>query len=872
MKTYTEADWHKLDIKKAIEELKTGLTGLSSSEAKDRLAKFGLNEIVEKPLKSPWLMLWEQLTSVLVLLLIVASIISAFLGDLKDTIAILAIVVLNAALGVNQEWGAEKAVAALKKMAVPIVKVKRDGEVKEISARELVPGDIVFLEAGNFVPADCRLIEAVNLRTQEASLTGESEPVEKTIEPIMKEDIQLGDRTNMVYMGTSIAYGRGTAVVVETGMATELGVIAKMIEGAGEEGSPLEKRMDDLGKWLVAICVALVTVVFFIGLLRGNDVRTMFLTAVSLAVAAVPEGLPAIVTIALALGAQRMLKRKALIRKLPAVETLGSVTVICSDKTGTLTENKMTVTVLDIAGKRIEFEKGHGEIKTSDSFKLLLKGASLCNDTVLKEGLKTLGDPTETALVVAAAKAGLIKNELERLMPRVAELPFDAGRKRMTTVHQQNSGFIAFTKGAVDGLLEVCSQVLNGEHVEALDGKWKERITKANNSLAEAGTRVLGVAYRTLSDPRAIEKDLIFIGMIGMIDPPRPEVKEAVEKCKTAGIRPIMITGDHPLTAKNIALELGMAGDGSVLTGAELEKMSVDELSRAVEKVSIYARVSPEHKLKIVTALKRGNQIVAMTGDGINDAPALKEADIGVSMGITGTDVAREASDMVLLDDNFATIVRAVEEGRVIYDNIRKFVKYLLAANSAEIWLMLFAPFLGMPLPLLPLQLLWINLVTDGLPALALGIEPAEPGTMKRPPYKTTENFFARDMGFDIVWIGAVMAVISIGTGFFYWSHSHPSWQTLIFTLVVFSEMALSLSLRSEKESLLKLGIFTNMGLIAAVASTVVLQAAVIYIPILQGIFRTKALTSDEFLACIVLSAAVFFVVEGSKLFRRSKV
>ncbi|MCS7261439.1 MAG: HAD-IC family P-type ATPase, partial [Anaerolineae bacterium] len=779
------SDWHRLGVSDVLAHFRTDPeNGLTQAEAERRLQEHGPNELIERGMKSPWLILWEQLTALMVLILIVAAVVSAALGDYKDAAAIGAIIVLNAVLGFIQEYRAEKAILALKKMAVPRVRVRRDGHVREISARDLVPGDIVFLEAGALVPVDGRLIESVNLQVQEAALTGESSPVEKVVEALPDAQLALGDRRNMVYMGTVVTYGRGMMIATETGMRTELGRIADMIQTVKQEQTPLQRRMDQLGRGLAVAALGIVALVFFLGILRGEELRLMFLTAISMAVAAVPEGLPAVVTIALALGAQRMLKRHALIRKLPAVETLGSVTVICSDKTGTLTENRMTVTVLDIAGHTINLmemleRKGTVWADASQSsysepdaaLRLVLTGAALCNDAVLENvggesrRLHAVGDPTEGALLIAAAQFGLLKPELERAMPRVAEAPFTSERKRMSVAvrnplsHNPNTGqapsvlfdfpryglqnipWIVFSKGAVDSLLEVSTQVWVEGEARPLDTEWRERIIVANNRLAQDGMRVLGVAFRPLhSLPEngvadALERDLIFVGMVGMIDPPRPEVKDAVHLCKTAGIRPVMITGDHPLTAQHIARVLDLASDGRVLTGQELERVSTEELEAVVEEVPIYARVSPEHKLKIVEALQRRHHIVAMTGDGVNDAPALKKADIGVAMGITGTDVSKEAADMVLLDDNFATIVAAVEEGRTIFDNIRKFVKYTMTSNSGEIWVMLLAPFLGMPLPLLPLQILWINLVTDGLPGLAMTIEPSERDVMRRPPY-----------------------------------------------------------------------------------------------------------------------------------------
>jgi P-type Ca2+ transporter type 2C len=918
------SNWYKLNIADVLQALDTDSEqGLSETEVTRRFAKYGANELTEHGRKSPWRILLEQLAATMVIILILAAVISAVMGDYQDTIAIMAIVLLNTILGFSQEYRAEKAMAALKKLAMPTVKVRRSGYLQEVSARELVPGDVVLLEAGNLVPADCRLLESVNLRSQEATLTGESEAVEKDCAALTEPDLPLGDRRNMAYMGTIVTYGRGLAVVTETGMDTELGAIATMIQTVDPSATPLQRRTAQLGKVLAAVAISIVTVVFILGLLRGEEVRLLLLTAISLAVAAVPEGLPAVVTIALALGAQRMLKRQALIRKLPAVETLGSVTVICSDKTGTLTQNLMTVTKLDVAGKQIDLTENMSPVGTlTDGYEptpakflsvsplqsaltLLLTGGALCNDAVLMPNddesgdFHTLGDPTEVALVVAAARLGLKKNELEKGFARVAERPFDCERKRMTTVHKfspaiaevsfafepicrRNSDveslpYIAFTKGAVDSLLTVCAKVWMNGWAEPLDEQWRERILAANDRLAQQGMRVLGVAFRLLDgseiDPHEnlLEQDLVFIGMVGMSDPPRPEVKDAVAICKAAGIRPVMITGDHPKTARQVACELGMVAGGRFLTGQDLDRLTVEELEEAVMETAVYARVSPEHKLKIVEALQNQEQIVAMTGDGVNDAPALKKADIGVAMGISGTDVSKEAADMVLVDDNFATIVAAVEEGRVIYDNIRKFIKYIVTGNSAEIWVMLLAPFFGAPLPLLPLQILWINLVTDGLPGLALSVEPAERNTMRRPPYPPNENIFGRGMGRHVLLIGLFMGIISFGTGYWYWSRGDAAWQTMIFMTLTLSQMGHVLAIRSDRDSLFRQGLLSNKPLLGAVALTFILQLLVVYTPFLQEFFKTTALSAKDLALSLILSSVVFWCVEVEKWLLRHR-
>jgi Ca2+-transporting ATPase len=910
------ADWSRLEIHEVLAHLETDSEpGLKRDEVQRRLAKYGPNELIERGAKSPWRILWEQMTALLVIILIIAAIASVLLGDYKDAVAIVAIVVLNAALGFTQEYRAEQAMAALKKMAVPTVKVRRDGHLREVSARELVPGDIVQLEAGAFVPADGRVLESVNLRIEEAALTGESEPVDKSSAPLSGQDLPLGDRRNIVYMGTAVSYGRGLAVITETGMDTQLGHIADMIQTVQQEQTPLQRRLDQLGRGLALAALVIVSLVFVLGLLRGENWRLMLLTAISMAVAAVPEGLPAVVTIGLALGAQRMLKREALIRKLPAVETLGSVTIVCSDKTGTLTENRMTVTVLDVMGETqtvetllrrrapvLDLRETPGIKPEVRSLRLLVIASSLCNDATLDladmdgDRYRAIGDPTEGALVLAAAQLGFMRSDLDQRFPRVAEVPFTSERKRMTTVHQVKEGadeadvpcrdtpFVTFTKGAVDGLLEMTSHVWAGDEAVPLTDELRERIETANEELAKKGQRVLGVAFRRLSsqpetaDEASLERDTTFIGLVGMMDPPRPEVKEAVDTCRTAGIRPVMITGDHPLTARHIAQELGIAPDGGpssgaalgtddrVLTGQELSRLTPHELRDVVEEVPVYARVSPEHKLKIVQALQDRGHIVAMTGDGVNDAPALKRADIGVAMGITGTDVAKEAADMVLLDDNFATIVAAVEEGRTIYDNIRKFIKYTLTSNAGELGVMLLAPFLGMPLPLLPLQILWINLVTDGLPGLALTLEPAERGTMRRPPYQPQESIFGRGLGRDILWVGLLMALVSLALGIWGWSVGNPAWQTMVFTTLTLSQLGNALALRSEGDSLFRIGLWSNRAMLATVLLTFGLQLAVVYLPFLQAIFKTQALSPRDLVISLVLSTVVFWGIEIRKV------
>jgi Ca2+-transporting ATPase len=919
------AHWHNLSTAAALEALASDAErGLDEEAVRQRAARHGPNALVEQGIKSPWLILWEQLTGVMIVMLIIAAVVSAALGEWADAVVIFVIVALNALLGLSQEYRAEKAMAALKKMAVPVVKVRRGGGVREISSRELVPGDILFLEAGNQVPADCRLLEAVNLRVQEAALTGESDPVEKNTLPLAGEAVALGDRRNMAYMGTIVTYGRGLAVVAETGMRTQLGGIATLIQTVKREATPLQKRLAQLGKGLALAALALVAVIFVQGLVRGGtgveNIKLMFLTAISMAVAAVPEGLPAVVTIALALGAQRMLRQRALIRKLLAVETLGSVTVICSDKTGTLTENRMTVSILAVAGDRIDLTEilersgpvledgnaAHPAAEEHPGMALLLAAGALCNDALLQKRpagagpsqIQAVGDPTEGALVVAAASLGLWKPGLEQALPRVAEIPFDSERKRMTTVqrvgqslppslHRALGGagagrpYLAFCKGAVDGLLDVCAGVWSAEGAQPLTAERRREIGVANDGLARNGMRVLGIAFRPLADPdpkQDLERDLVFLGLVGMIDPPRPEVRDAVQTCRTAGVRPVMITGDHPLTALEIARQLGIAANDRILTGTDLDRLSAAELRDQVADVSVYARVSPEHKLKIVQALQERGQVVAMTGDGVNDAPALRKADIGVAMGITGTDVTKEAADMVLQDDNFATIVAAVKEGRVIFDNILKFIKYLLSTNSGELWVMLLAPFFGMPLPLLPIQILWMNLVTDGLPALALSVEPAERDVMRRRPRRVTDSIFGEGMAWHILWVGLLMCIVSLGAG--YWSAGRAGagfgdpavvsrFRTMVFTIVTFLQLAHVLAIRSHRQSLFTMGILSNRFLLGAVGLTFGLQLALIYAPFLRKLFQTVPLAAGDLALCIVASTAVFWAVELEKWFRR---
>ncbi|MCG8570022.1 MAG: calcium-translocating P-type ATPase, PMCA-type [Spirochaetes bacterium] len=889
--------YHQYSVGETIEKLQTDShQGLSQKEISTRLKKYGKNELKEKGQKTVFEILFDQVKEIMIIILFAAAVISFVLGEYTDSIVILIILLLNTMLGFWQEFKAEKAMAALKKLTVPIVRVKRDGAVAEISAKDIVPGDLVLLEAGNIVPADARISVCSNLKVQEATLTGESESVEKTTDAISGDNISIGDRKNMVYMGTVITYGRGEALVTSTGMETELGKIATMLQEVEDEETPLQKRLAKLGTKLALLALGLIIVVAGITYLRGVHLKETFLIAISMAVAAIPEGLPAIVTIALALGARKMLKGKALIRHLPAVETLGSVTVICSDKTGTLTQNVMTVTQLVMVNQKVEMEDLNTTSLTDD-MRLMLINGTLCNDAVLKqESQETIGDPTEGALVIAADKMEFKKGTLSKHLTRVDELPFDSERKRMTTIHQitaQNNPaitkifkdlincdqYILFTKGSADGLLEISDQVLIDGKVQPLTEEIKEKILEENQELAENGIRVLGYACKKIAESDIHKRDqyenkLIFVGMTGMIDPVRPEVKDAVTTCLEAGIRPIMITGDHPLTALAIGKELGIAQNDNYITGAELAKMTVTELEERIFDTSIFARVSPEHKMKIVDALQDKGQIVSMTGDGVNDAPALKSADIGVAMGITGTDVSKESSDMVLLDDNFTTIVSAVKEGRTIYDNIKKFIKYILTGNTGEVFVMLAGPIMGLPIPLLPIQILWINLVTDGLPAIALGYEPAEDNIMKRPPYDPQEGIFSRGLGRQILTTGSLVGMICIIVGLFAYQtdkSSHGAWQTMIFSTLTFCQMAFALAVRSNWKSIFSKGFFSNPTMLFAVLLTFVLQLGLIYLPFMQNIFRTVALNLQQLGICIGVSFFIIIAVEIEKITIRLK-
>ncbi|WP_114783972.1 cation-translocating P-type ATPase [Botryobacter ruber] len=879
------SNWHTKATEDVLAELKTTANGMTDAEAAARLKEYGYNRLNEKKQTSPFVMLLRQFTETMVLILIAAAVLSLFLGKTTEAVAILAIVLLFGFLGFIQEYRAERAMAALNRMVVPTVRVRRNGAVKEISASELVPGDIVEFEAGNVLPADLRVLKSFNLKLQEAALTGESEAVEKETAPIAKEDVPLGDRKNMAYMGTIVTYGRGVGVTVATGMKTELGKIANLIETVETSRTPLQERLDKLGKLLALFGVVAAAVILGVGLLLGESVTDMFLTAVSVAVAVVPEGLPAVVTITLALGGQRMLKRNALIRKLPAVETLGSVTVICSDKTGTLTQNKMTVTVVDLPEQTINFElEALPAIKEqTDALDFALAVAVLCNDASLEKGADTgaaqvIGDPTEAALLIAGAQRGIHQEDLHEILPRVNEVPFDSTRKRMSTIHKaagplpgyfqanQDISLLLCTKGAPDSLLTVVDSVwVNGTQVP-LDAEWRERILEANKRLAENGTRVLGLAFRKLnsaSDATDLEKELIFLGLVGMIDPPRQEVKAAVEKCRQAGIRPVMITGDHPLTAAAIGRELHFEEQSDAITGERLQKTDENELIALAGKTAVYARVSPEDKLRIVGALQTKGEVVAMTGDGVNDSPALRKANIGIAMGITGTDVAKEAADMVLLDDNFATIVAAVEEGRVIFDNLQRFIKFSLAGNIGKVLVMLVAPFFGMVIALQPLQLLWLNLLTDGLLGLGLGTEPAEEDTMQRPPRDPEKGALGKNDFFQMGTVGVSIAAVALGLAVYYYNPSDPqdlTWQTMIFATIGFAQVFQALALRSSAHS--AFAVTTNPLMTVVVVSAVLLQLAVIYLPFTKSFFRLVPLPLEDLLISIAAGSITYLVIK----------
>lgn len=866
--------WHERDVGQVMEDMGTSSRGLSAAEASRRLGVHGPNALVEKKRKTPLMMLADQFKDFMILVLIAAALVSGFIGDLSDTIAIVVIVVLNAVVGFVQEYRADRAMEALKKMAAHGATVVRDGRTVQVPAEDLVPGDWVVFEAGNVVPADMRLVEAVQLSLEEAALTGESMPVEKRVDALETGHLPLGDRRNMAYKGTFVTAGRGQGIVVATGMDTEFGKIAVMLQEAGEGETPLQKKLARFGRKLALAVLAVCAVILAIGLLRGEPFMLMLLTAISLAVAAIPEALPAVVTIALALGARKLVRQNALIRRLPAVETLGSVTYICSDKTGTLTMNRMTVQEIYVDGRQVRADVLPAPGGEDTPAAVLMAALALCNDAREVAGGDVTGDPTETALYDIARRHGYRKEDLQARHRRIAEIPFDSERKCMTTFHEWQGGSVSFTKGATDVLVEKARRVWTSRGLEDLDAA---EVRRVNERMAAEGLRVLSVAMRRWPavpgdlSPANVEDDLVFLGLVGMMDPPREEAAEAVALCRRAGIRTVMITGDHPVTAETIARRLGMLedGDGAVVTGRELAGMSQEAFTERVEGIRVYARVAPEQKLRIVKALQGRGQYVAMTGDGVNDAPALKRADIGVAMGITGTDVSKEAASMVLLDDNFATIVRAVREGRRIFDNIRKFIKYTMTSNTGEIWTLFLAPLLGLPIPLLPIHILWINLVTDGLPGLALAAEPAERRVMERPPRHPQESIFARGLGVHVIWVGLLMGFVTLFTQAWSLKNGLAHWQTMVFTVLCLSQMGHVMAIRSESESLFRQGLWSNRPLLGAFVLTFLLQMATIYVPALNPVFKTAPLTLTELVMTLLLSSIVFFAVEGEKLLKK---
>ncbi|MEG4859671.1 cation-transporting P-type ATPase [Microcoleus sp. K1-B6] len=934
MSSNPPSSWHTVAIDKTLQQLSSNKdAGLSSQQVSERLQQYGPNELEETGGRSPWSIFVDQFTNIMLLMLMGVAVISGFLDFRsntfpKDAIAIFAIVILNGILGYFQESSAEKALAALKNLASPLVRVLRDGKTSEIAAKELVPGDVMLLEAGVKIAADARLIETSNLQVRESALTGEALAVTKQAELELPEDASLGDRLNLIFQGTEVVQGRAKAIVTNTGMQTELGKIATMLQSVETEPTPLQQRMSQLGNVLVSGALTLVAIVVIGGMITFQNGGIGFDTSrfedllevsLSMAVAVVPEGLAAVVTVTLALGTRRMVKRNALIRKLPAVETLGSVTTICSDKTGTLTQNKMVVQLVSTGDCTVAVA-GDGYAPIGDftdrltsakinnleeypELESLLIACAVCNDAVLQQEQQEwqiLGDPTEGALLCVAGKAGIYKEKQSQLLPRTAEFPFSSERKRMSVIcevpgRSGNSGFPAeegqqpnylmLTKGSPELTLERCKGIIVGDRVQPLTQEMRDRILAENNNMASGGLRVLGFAYKLWENlppegsEETSEQDMIWLGLVSMLDAPRPEVREAVVKCRNAGIRVVMITGDHQLTAKAVAYDLGIATEGDrVLTGQELEKLSQEELKQQVEQVSVYARVSPEHKLRIVQALQSWGKFVAMTGDGVNDAPALKQADIGIAMGITGTDVSKEASDMVLLDDNFATIVAAAEEGRVVYSNIRRFIKYILGSNIGEVLTIAAAPLMGLGgVPLTPLQILWMNLVTDGVPALALAVEPGEPNVMKKPPFSPRESIFARGLGSYMIRIGIIFAILTIAM--MSWAYGYTTnpnhvgdpeaWKTMVFTTLCLAQMGHAIAIRSNTQLTIELNPLTNIFVWGAVIVTTALQLMLIYVPPLRAFFGTHYLTGFELLVCFGFSALMFVWIEMEKLFVR---
>ena len=886
-----EDHWHRLNIEDVLTQLGTDADrGLSAAEASRRMAKHGLNELEAAHRVSPWMILGGQLKNVLILILLVAIGLSAFLGHGIEAIAIAVIVVFAVLLGFLQEYRAERAIDALRRMAAPTATALRDGEELHIPSRELVPGDIVVLHTGDKIPADGRLIEAVNLQVEEAALTGESVPVEKHTAALGARDLPVGDRKNMVYAGTAITYGRGRAAVVATAMDTEFGKIARLLQIVETGKTPLQENLDKLGRALAHAALAIVLIIVALGLFRGRPLLEMFIFGIALAVAIVPEALPAVVTISLALGVQRMVKRNALIRRLPAVETLGSVSVICSDKTGTLTKDEMTVRRIFVAGQMLNvsgagyeprgvFSHKGASVDSSPPLKTLLRAAALSSDARLARSendgrspaWQIKGDPTEGALVVAAAKAGLWKAELEAQYPRVDEIPFTSEAKRMTTLHATPGGVVAYGKGAPEVILDSCTRVLTESGQACFDKTSREKVLRKSREMASEALRVLAVACKPNATPQDAEREMVFLGLVGMIDPPRPEVKTAIEKCEQAGIKPVMITGDHPLTAEAIARELGVLKSGRVVTGQELDAMGEAGLDREVEKIEVYARVSPAHKLGVVSALQKKGHFVAMTGDGVNDAPALKKADIGVAMGITGTDVTKEAAAMTLTDDNFASIVAAVEEGRGVFDNIKKYLMFLLSSNIGEIGLMLGAALLGLPLPLTAVQILYVNLATDGLPALALAVDPPEDDLMRRPPRNPRTGIFSRPVIVLMV-LGGLWSM-TVNLALFVWllqsGRSLPESMAMIFVLLVMIEFFKAYNFRSDRVSALR-RTFANRWLNLAIVSELVVLVLIVYVTFFQLLLGTFSMRAEDWALILALAFTITPVLEiGKALARR---
>ena len=893
--------WYQKEVEEVKEELSTNLEkGLTSKQVKEKQETIGFNELKAKKKKSLLVKFLEQFKDFMIIVLIIAAIVSGIIGVLQgegitDTIIILIVVIVNAIIGVAQENKAEKSLEALQKLSAHASKVIRDGKLCVVQSRELVPGDIVVLDTGDYVPADLRIIEAVNLKSQESALTGESVPVEKTIDKIEKEDVGVGDRTNMLFSSSLITYGRGKGIVVETGMTTEVGKIAEIINSSEETTTPLQEKLNKLGKTLGISALAICVVIFIIGLLYGKEPIHMFMTAVSLAVAAIPEGLAAVSTIVLAIGVQRMVKKNAIVKRLPAVETLGSASVICSDKTGTLTQNKMTVQKIYINNNLMNMENIKIVEPESDLEKLVYN-AMLCNDTKVGENNELTGDPTETALVDMGMNLDIDIDKIFKI-DRLNEIPFDSSRKLMTTVHQVNDKYVVYTKGGVDELLQNCnSYIIDGKIKKDLE-QFKTNIYENNENMAKNALRVLAFGYKTIDklpeskeEIQKLETDLTFIGMVGMIDPPREEAKRAVEKCKTAGIKTVMITGDHKITATAIAKQLGiLENEEEAITGSELEKMSDEELTKNIRNYSVYARVSPEHKVRIVRAWQANGEIVAMTGDGVNDAPALKNADIGCAMGVVGTDVAKEAADVILTDDNFATVVSAVEEGRRIYDNILKAIQFLLSSNVGEI-IVLFIAILITPLlakwfnitnigelePLLPIHILWINLVTDSLPALALAVDPAAKNIMNRKPNKKGKGIFTKGMTWRVVYQGVMIGLLTLLA--FIVGLATPGVtdetmkieiaQTMAFCVLALSELVHVFNIRDNKNSIFKTGIFNNMKLILAIIVSASLMFVILLIPQLRTIFSIAQLPKENIIETILLVLAPIAIVEIFKLFK----